>query len=180
MQVVIYFWVYDWLARNAGSAISETCMMRWWYSWHGDQAGNTAFSWHDQEDLATVVPSEENKPLSCLCALSAAAGLHGGLGRKQAGQQRGLHMRRGVIWEGRSGSESITVQHLQKESSEVLGRSNSWQVTMAGLRHPSGGNHTTQSLWLMGKVISNPERLLSAWVYHVDNKHSINKFWCTL
>ena len=22
------------------------------------------------------------------------------------------------------------------------------------------------------KVISNPERLLSAWVYHVDNKHS--------
>jgi len=26
------------------------------------------------------------------------------------------------------------------------------------------------------KVISNPERLLSAWVYHVDNKHSINKF----
>lgn len=178
MQVVIYFWVYDWLARNAGSAISETCMMRWWYSWHGDQAGSTAFSWHDQEDLATVVLSEDNKPPSCHCALSRAAWkAWKEVGRPTEGPpyEKRCDMRRQVRKQ-----VNYTVQHLQKESSEVLGRSNSWQVTMAGLRHPSGGNHTTQSLWLMGKVISNPERLLSAWVYHVDNKHSINKFWCTL
>lgn len=160
--IIIYYYAGCYLFLSIWLVSKECWFCHKWnlhdrvmISWHGDQAGSTAFSWHDCHSC-TLGSKIRDDTLSCLCTLSRAAWR----AWKEAGRptegplyEKKCDMRRQVRkWVNYC---AALAEREFKGGRRIHGR-------------PSGGQFVVD-----GKVISNPEHL-SAWVYHVHNKHSIS------